>query len=104
MRSVHIRIRHDNDFVVTQPLQIEGTSRAGTESRNDRQQLVVGQNFVDSGFFNIEHLSPKRKDRLKLTVPAKFGASTGGIPLHKIQFALCRILLGAIGQLSWKSA
>jgi hypothetical protein len=73
VRTIHIGIRHDDHFVITQFFQIKVWSRVGSQGCDDRSELIVGQNLVQSGFLHVEHLPPKRKDGLKIPIPAHFG-------------------------------
>ena len=86
MAAVDIGIRHDNNFMVTQLFQIEFIANAGAQRHNQRIELIIAVNLISAGFFDVQHLSPHGKNRLKTAVPALYGRTRGRIALHDINF------------------
>ncbi len=71
MRSVNIRICHDNDPVITQATDIEVVCAYPCPERgNERSHFVRRQHLIESCFFYIEDLTFERQDRLKSSVPS----------------------------------
>ncbi|MPM75202.1 hypothetical protein SDC9_122193 [bioreactor metagenome] len=91
MRTIRIRIRHDDDFVVIAILDFEIRTDPCTDRVDDRVDFLVFQYILHARAFRIDDFAAQRKYRLELTVAPLFGGSTGGITLDQIQFVLFRI-------------
>ena len=53
MGAVLIRIGKDNDFVITQAIQIKILSDAGTNRRNNGAEFFIGQHLIQPLLFYI---------------------------------------------------
>ena len=54
VRTVDVRIRHDDDFVVAELAQIEiVTANPATKGGNHRPHFSVLQNLLQTGFFHV---------------------------------------------------
>ena len=62
MGPVHVRIRHDDDFVIAQPGDIEiipvPLRKAAAEGVDHGLDLRVGQDLVDAGLLHVQNLAP----------------------------------------------
>ena len=101
MGTVHVRVCHDDDSVVTCLFDVEivfadSRSHCGNKGAN----FVVVQDFVDAGFFDVQYLPFQGKDGLEFAVSSLLGAATGRIALYQVNFALGRVRLLAVGQFS----
>ena len=72
MGSVHIRISHNDDLMITELSNIKIFMDSCAESRDHGFDLGIGIDFIQSCLFNIQDLSSKRKDRLS-------GPASGGL-------------------------
>ena len=83
MRSIHVRIGHDNHCVVTQLGDIElfGTNTAA-QSGNQCTDLSTGEHLIEAGFLYVEDLTLEWKNRLRATIPALLGRTPCRISLH----------------------
>ena len=91
MRSVDVRVGHDDDLVVTQLAGVEVLPDPGAQRHDDRFELLVLQDFVPAGPFHIHHLAPERQDGLEMPIAALFGRAAGRVTLHDINFGKGRI-------------
>ena len=98
MRAVDVGIRHNDDFVITKLGNVKIIADAGAERQNDRRQFIVADNFVDAGFFDVEHFAPKRQNRLNVAVAPLFGGAAGGIALDDINFGVFGVAVDAVRQ------
>ena len=58
VRTIHVRVCHDDDLMITQFVQVEVCLlNAGSQSRNDDSDLFAFENFIESGLLHIEDLS-----------------------------------------------
>ena len=61
MRSIHIRIGHDNDLIVAQLCNIEviavAFGKTAAKGVDHGFNLSVGQNLVDTGLFHVQDLA-----------------------------------------------
>ena len=91
MRTIHVRIGHDNDPSVPQFFQVEGSfavavSDSGADRGDHRLNFQILQDLIETGFLDIDQFSADRKDRLKSSVTALLGGSAGGIAFHDVEF------------------
>ncbi len=100
MRAVDVGVRHDDHPVVAEAGDVEGLAGARAQGRDDGDELVVGNDLVEAGLLDVEHLAPERQDGLELPVAAELGRPAGGIAFHDVDFALLGVALGAVGELA----
>ena len=90
MRTVHIGICHNNNFVIPQFRNIKVISvsfrKSAAESINHRLDFRICQNFVYTRLLHIQNLTTNRQNRLKLTVSRRFRRTARGISLHDENF------------------
>ena len=109
--TVHVRVGHDDDAVVTQLVHIEvigrrftglrtGFANARAQSRDERQNFIAGEQLFVTRFFHVQNLATQRQDGLKFTVTSLFGRTTRRVALHNVDFTQCRVFFLAIGQLA----
>ena len=77
MGSVHIGIGHDNDFMITQFVDVEFTADPRAQRHDQGIELIVAVNFVSPCLFHIEHLTPHGQNRLESGVPPLNGRAGG---------------------------
>ncbi len=74
MRTVHVGVSHQNDFVVTQFARIEiFFTNAGAERGDQRLDLAVAEHLVKARLFHVQNLALKGEDGLVLTIAALLG-------------------------------
>ena len=100
MGAVHIGIGHDDDFVVTKLADIKVFMDTRTERGNHSLDFRIGINLVQSCFFHIQNFSSKGKNCLGCTGSCRLGAAARGISFDDVNFAIFRILIGAVSQFS----
>ena len=103
MRSVHIRIGHDDDAVIAYLGDVEILPDASSDGYGEVLDLLMVQELVRTGLLDVEDLSSEREDGLERAVPSLLGASSCGVSLHDVQLALRGIPLGAVGELPGKA-
>ena len=109
MASVDIGIGHNHNLVVAKLRQVHClriffSTDGNAQSSVDIADLLAFESAVLHSLLHIEDLTAKRKDGLESTVTAYLGSTAGGITLDEEEFALGRILVGAVSQLAGKSA
>ena len=107
--SVHIRVTHDDDFVVAEFGQIEGplvffSPYRDTQGGVDVFDLLVVEDLVLHGLFHVEDLASKWHDGLEHAVAALLGCATCRIALDKKQLAKGRIFFSTVRQFSGEPA
>ena len=103
MASVNISIGHDYDFVVAEFFDVEIFSESCTKGCNHRLQLVIVHDFFRADFFNVEHLSPKRKDCLSFCIASFFCRTTSRISLNNVKLAQFRVFERTVGKFCRKT-
>ena len=99
MGAVHIGIRHDDDLVVAELVDVEILAQSGAERGDDGLELVVAVNLVGAGLFDVEHLAPKRQDRLEAAVAALRGGAARAVALDDVDLGQLGVILVAVAQL-----
>ena len=100
MGAVHVGVRHDDDLVVAQLLDVELLADAGAERGDQGADLLAGEHLVDAGALDVENLAAQRQHRLELAVAALLGGAAGGIALDDEQLGLGGVALLAVGELA----
>ena len=103
--AVHVRVRHQNNFVVAQLAGVEIVlADAGAERGDDAANFLVAEHFVVAGFFDVEDLAFERQDGLVTAIAAALGRAAGGFALDEEDFAARGIAFLTIGELSGQAA
>ncbi len=84
VRSVDVRIGHDDDLVVAPFAQILIGADTDTNCIDDALHLFVGEHFVFARLVGVDDLAAQRQDGLKLAQPASFGAAAGRIAFDQV--------------------
>ena len=99
MRSIYIRIRHDNDAVISELVWIKLVfTNAAAQRSHKIADLCGAQHFVEARLLHIQNLAFKRQDGLEFSITALLGRATRRIPLHEVQLAQRRVALLAVRQ------
>ena len=83
MCAVHIRIRHDNNFIITQLCNIKviavAFGKTAAESVYHRFYFRIGEHLVNAGLFHVQDFAPDRQDGLIGTIPCRLCTAARGI-------------------------
>ena len=105
MATIHVRVSHENDFVVAQLASIEIVlADAGAERGDNGANFFVTEHLVVASFFDVEDFALEGQDGLRFAVAAHFRGAARGLALDHKQLAARRIALLAIGELSGQAA
>ena len=105
MRTIHVRIGHDDDAVITQFVDIVFVAANATAQRGDQgAHFLRRQHLVETGFFHVQNFTLERQNRLILAIPTLFGRAPRRITLHNIEFGERRVFLLAVRQLSGQAS
>ncbi len=103
MRTVNVRIGHDNNLMISELTDIKIFRDAGTERRNHGTDGITSEDSVKSCFFYVQNLTAERQDCLCCTVTCRLCGTTCGITLYDVDFAVLRIFIGAIREFTRKT-
>src|SRR4029453_12836224 len=67
---------------------------------DERLDLFVLEQTVDTGALDVEDLPPDGQDRRARRVTGPLGAPAGAVTLHDEELGLLRVLRGAVGELA----
>ena len=73
--TVHVRVGHDDDAVVTCLISIEVFADVGADGGDQRADGVAGKRAMEAGALDVEDLAAQRQDRLRLTVARLLGGA-----------------------------
>ena len=86
VRAVDVRVRHDDDLVVAQLVELEIVAPDARAHRLDqRADLAAGEHPVEARALDVEDLAPQRQDRLEMAVAALLGRAAGAVALDQEQ-------------------
>src|SRR5690606_31313388 len=101
MRTVNVGVRHDDDVVVAQLVDIEFIAAdTATERGNQRADLLGRQHAVEPGLLNVKDLTLERQDGLGLAVAALLRRTARRVTFHNVEFRQGRVSLLAVGELA----
>ncbi len=86
MCSIHIRISHDNNTMVSKFFYREGISNTGSKSNNEVFNFLIRKNFIETRLFRVKNFSSKWKNRLKFSIASLFCTPSRTISLNNIEF------------------
>ena len=98
--AVDVGVRHQDDLVIAELLDVEVLVDPGAEGRDQRLDLLVLQDLVDPRLLDVQDLAADREDRLVLRVAAGLGRAAGGVTLDDEDLALGGVVRLAVGQLA----
>ncbi|MNE41324.1 hypothetical protein D3C80_1353880 [compost metagenome] len=99
VRTIDVRIGHDDDAVITQFIRVVLVTTDTTAKRGDKgSDFLRGEHFVEARFLNVEDFPLQRQNRLVLTVTPLLRRAARGVPFHQVQFGASRIAFLAICQ------
>lgn len=98
--AVDVGVRHQDDLVIAELLDVEVLVDPGAEGRDQRLDLLVLQDLVDPRLLDVEDLASDREDRLVLRVASGLGRAAGGVTLDDEDLALGGVVRLAVGQLA----
>ena len=105
VRSVHVRVGHDDDAVVAQLGEVEVLDAdPAPERRDHRLDLVAPKHLVEARLLDVQDLALDRQDRLELPVASLLGRAAGRLPFDDVDLAEGGIALLAVGQLARQAA
>jgi hypothetical protein len=99
--AVDVRVGHDNDAVVAQLLGLEVLlADAGAQRRDERGDLLRGDQLVETRALDVQDLALERQDRLELAVASLLGRAAGRVALHQVELRERRVLFLAVRELA----
>ena len=111
MAAIDIGIGHDDDFVITEFLDVRFfavfftvNAESYTQSRDDVVHFIAFERFVPHGFFYIENFTPQRQYGLCGAAASLLGRPAGRISLDEEYFAFFGVSRRAVRQFSRQSA
>ena len=106
MRAIDVGIGHDDDLIVAQFLDVSFAIALAIDTKtyanglDDVHHRFGFEHAMPLYLLHIQYLSTQRKDSLEMAVAALLGRTTCRVTLDEEDFALLRILIRTVGQLS----
>jgi hypothetical protein len=101
--AVDVRVRHQYDLVVARLGEVELVVDARADRRDQRLDLVVGEDLVDPALLDVDYLAAQRQHRLGVAVAALLRRAAGRVALDDEQLRLMGILDRAVRELAGES-
>ena len=104
MGAIHVRIGHNNNFVVTKLRNVEVISvsfgKSAAKGIDHGLDLRIGQHLVDTCLLHVQNLTADGKNGLIGPVSCRLGRTSCRISLHDKNLAFGSIPALTVGQLS----
>ena len=82
MRTIRIRISHNNNFIVVRIIHFKVRTDAGTNRMNDCINLFVFKDIFELRFFGINYFTAQGQDCLETSVASLLGRTAGRVTLY----------------------
>ena len=104
MGAVHIRIGHNNDFIIAESADIKviavAFGKSAAKGVNHGFNFRIGKNLINARFFDVQNLSADWKNGLKMTVSGGFCRTSGGISFDNENFTDGSVPAFTVGKFS----
>src|SRR5262249_21325277 len=100
VRTVDVRIGHDDDPVVAEPIEVLVLVDAAAERGDEGRDLLRAQHLVEARALDVQDLAAERQDRLELAVASLLGGAAGALALDEEELRLARVALLAVSELA----
>ena len=101
MGTVHVRVRHDDDPVVSQLVGVVFIlAKTAAQGRNQRRDLCRRDEFLESCLLDVQNFSLQWKNGLKFPVASLLRGSARRVALDEIKLTLGRVALLTVRQFS----
>ncbi|MNJ11609.1 hypothetical protein D3C77_57880 [compost metagenome] len=101
VRTIDVRIRHDDDVVVTQLVRVVLVATyAAAQCRDQGAHLLRGDHLVETGLLHVQDLALERQYGLVLAVATLLGGAASRVPFHYVEFGEGRVFLLTVRQLA----
>ena len=100
MGAIHVRIGHHNDLAVAGRVQVEGTTRTGTDHLNQRCALGVREHISHRSTLSVQDLTANRQQSLIRRRTRQTRSTQRRVTLHNEQLRMLNIGRTAVHQLS----
>ena len=102
--AVNVRIRHDDDFVVLQRIDVEVLfADSGSQRRDERSNVFGRDHFAEVHALDIEDFSPQRQHGLVAAVARLLRGAARRISLNDENLGLGGVPFLAVGELAGKA-
>ena len=98
--AVNVGVRHQDDLVVAQLLDVELVVDASADRRDHGGDLLRREHLVEARFLDVEDLAAQGKDRLRPPIAALLRRPACGVSLDDVELALLGVALLAVSQLA----
>ena len=104
MRTVHVGVRHDDDFAVATLGKIRFASVPDAKGGNHTLNFFILQNAHVVRLVGVDNLTAQGKDRLKFANTSAFRRTARGVSFHEVDFAFVDFSARAVAQFSGHAA
>ena len=99
VRTVDVRVRHDDDAVIAQLVDVEVVAADAAAERGDqRADFRRLQHLVEARLLDVQDLALERQDGLRAAIATLLGGATCRVTLDDEDFAERRIFFLAVGE------
>ena len=104
MGTINIGIGHDDDFFISESLNIKAILDSATNRGNEGFYFIICHHFLDYRLFGIQDFTSEWKNGLEFAITTGFRTSSRRISLHNVKFRSMFSSFAAVSKFSWKHA
>ena len=104
MRTVDVRVGHDDDAVVTAFGDVLVEPNPAADGLDHAHDFFVREHFVFAALVSIDDLTSQREDGLGVSETATLRATTCRVTFYEVEFALLHFVADAISKFAGQAA
>src|SRR5690606_30900363 len=98
--TVDVGVRHDDDTVVAELVDVVGVADTRSEGRDQRDDLLAREHLVKTSFLDVEDLAAERENGLRRTIATLLRTTAGAVSLDEKELGLCGVTFLAVRELA----
>ena len=92
------------DLAVADAADVLGVADVDADGGDEAGDLLVADELLGAGLFDVEHLAAQRQDGLEVAVAAALGRAAGRLSLDEEQLRFVAVAGGAVHELAGQPA
>src|SRR5215471_6389958 len=101
MRSVNIGVRHNDDAVIADLLNVEVVpTNASPQGRDEHLDFLAAEHLVEARLLDVQNLPAQGEDGLKIAVTSLLCRSSCRVAFDEIDLGQRRVTLRTVGEFS----
>lgn len=104
MGTINVGIGHDDDFFISESLNIKAILNSAANCSNECFYFIICHHLLDYCLFGIQDFTSEWKNGLEFAITAGFRTSSRRISLHNVKLCSMFSSFATVSKFSWKHA